>query len=277
MYGPRGQSDLPGHVRGAQARSAIDLPRASLHRRNERHADPQDYLMPTTALGLLAFGFVLGLRHALEVDHLAAVSTIVSQRRSVGSATLVGALWGVGHTVALFVMALVVIGLHAEIPPSVARALELVVAAMLIGLGLNLLRTLGRGGRLHIHAHSHDGRLHVHPHVHPVDAADHRHGPLRRPLLVGIVHGLAGSGAVMLVVVAAIPSPALALAYVLVFGAGSIGGMVAMSALLGMPIVLAAERFRHAEPITRACAALGSVAVGVLIVWEIAIRSGTAG
>jgi ABC-type nickel/cobalt efflux system permease component RcnA len=234
--------------------------------------------MPHTALGLLAFGFVLGLRHALDVDHLAAVSTMVTQRRSLWSSSLVGVVWGLGHTAALLAMAVLVIGLHAEIPARLARGLELAVAVMLIGLGLNLLWTLRRGGTLHVHRHEHGGRPHVHLHVHaPADADAAHHHPVRagrRPFVVGLVHGLAGSAALMLAVLATIPSPALALAYVATFGCGSIGGMVAMSALLGMPLALAAERFARAETAIRFCAAVGSVSVGVLLAWKIAGRAG---
>jgi len=95
--------------------------------------------VPHSALGLLAFGFVLGLRHALDVDHLAAVSTIVTSRRSLWASSIVGAVWGLGHTAALLAVALVVVGLHAQIPPRLGAGLELAVAAMLVGLGLNLL------------------------------------------------------------------------------------------------------------------------------------------
>src|SRR5213593_1082579 len=107
--------------------------------------------MPSTALGPLAVGFVLGLRHALDVDHLAAVSTIVSRRRSLWSSSLVGAVWGLGHTASLLAVAVVVIGLHTEIPPHLGALLELGVAAMLVGLGANLLWSLRRGARLHLH------------------------------------------------------------------------------------------------------------------------------
>jgi hypothetical protein len=229
--------------------------------------------VPTTALGLLGFGFVLGLRHALDVDHLAAVSTLVSERRGLRGSSLVGALWGLGHTAALVAMALVVIALQREIPPAVARLLELGVACMLIGLGLNLLRALRAGGRVHLHAHSHGGGTHLHPHVHrPGIAADEggHHGipSGRRPFVVGLVHGLAGSAALMLSVVATIPSPSLALAYVAVFGCGSIGGMMAMSALLSLPLALAAERFVRVERALRGVAGVASVAVGVLLAWH---------
>ena len=142
--------------------------------------------MPSTALGPLAVGFVLGLRHALDVDHLAAVSTIVSQRRSLWSSSLVGAVWGLGHTASLLAVGVLVIGLHSAIPPAVAHVLELGVAVMLIGLGANLLRTVLRGDTIHHHAHTHDGHHHVHPHVHPVgtgaDVAHHHMlGAGRRP------------------------------------------------------------------------------------------------
>ena len=232
--------------------------------------------MPTTPAALLAFGFVLGIRHALDVDHLAAISTILSERRSLWRSSLVGAVWGLGHTAALLVVAIVMIGLHARIPPRVAMTLELGVAAMLVGLGLNLLWTLWRGGRVHHHAHAHGGRLHVHPHVHvPAGrSAERSHHHVRRPFLVGLVHGLAGSAGLMLVVTASIPQPALALAYVALFGLGSIGGMATMSVLLGAPLVLVGERFARAEGTIRACAGIGSVVVGVLLAWELGVQAG---
>jgi hypothetical protein len=231
--------------------------------------------MAESALGLLLLGFVLGLRHALDVDHLAAVSTIVSGRRSVASASLVGVVWGLGHTAALVVVGVVVIGLHAEIPPAVARALELGVAVMLVGLGANLLWTLWRGGGIHVHGHAHGGREHVHFHVHGTtdgEADPHPHAvrAARRPFAVGVVHGLAGSAGLMLAILATIPSSSLALAYVGVFGAGSIAGMVAMSALLGLPLVLAADRFARAEAVLRTCAGIGSIVVGVALGWRMA-------
>src|SRR5262245_25375015 len=225
--------------------------------------------MPATPTALLTFGFVLGLRHALDVDHLAAVSTIVSERRSLWRSSLVGAVWGLGHTASLLVVAILMIVLHADIPPRVAMTLELGVAAMLVGLGLNLLWTLWRGGRLHHHVHAHGGRLHVHPHVHTPggETADGGHHHVRRPFLVGLVHGLAGSAGLMLVVAASIPQPALALAYVMIFGLGSIGGMAAMSMLLGAPLVLVGERFARAEGSVWVWGGLGGVGVGVRVAW----------
>jgi len=228
---------------------------------------------------ILGLGFVLGLRHALDVDHLAAVSTIVSQRRGLLRSSLVGAVWGLGHTAALLAAGVAVIAFHAEMPPRLGQALELGVAAMLIGLGLNLLWTVRRGGRVHLHSHAHGGHHHVHAHVHAVDhapASEHHHTvrSARRPFLVGLVHGLAGSAALMLAVLATIPSPALAVAYIAVFGVGSIGGMMIMSTLLGLPLAIAAERFARAEVALRAVAGLTSVAVGLVLAWEIGVQAG---
>jgi sulfite exporter TauE/SafE len=229
---------------------------------------------------LLAFGFLLGVRHALDVDHLAAVSTILGQRRGLVRSALVGAVWGLGHTAALLAVAVVVIALHAEIPPAVAHVLELGVAVMLVGLGLNLLRVLWRGGAVHVHAHEHGGHVHLHPHVHaeshaPGHRTDHDHAPIgRRPFLVGAVHGLAGSAGLMLAVAATIREPAWALAYVGIFGVGSVGGMMLMSTLLGLPLALAARRFARVEAGLRVCAAIASVVVGVALGWEIGVEAG---
>ena len=233
--------------------------------------------MPASPLAILGLGFVLGLRHALDVDHLAAVSTIVSERRNAWASALVGAVWGLGHTASLLAVGVLVIAFHQEIPASLARGLEFGVALMLIGLGARLLWTLARGGRVHIHGHVHGGRLHAHPHLHAAhpELGDHRHGPVgRRPFVVGMVHGLAGSAALMLVVLATIPQPAVAVAYVVVFGVGSVGGMTAMSTLIGLPFHLVSDRFERADRALRACAAVTSVVVGVMLAWEIGVASG---
>jgi hypothetical protein len=234
--------------------------------------------MPDSPLAVLALGFVLGLRHALDVDHVAAVSTIVSERRSVWASSVVGAVWGLGHTTALLALGIVVVALQAEIPPAVALALELGVAVMLVGLGVRLLWTLRTGGRLHLHGHAHDGRFHVHPHVHGRGAhaagADHHAHPGRKPFLIGLVHGLAGSAGLMLAVLATIPSRPVALAYVTVFGCGSIGGMMAMSAILALPFALATARLRRLDGLLAASAAVASVAIGLTLAWRIGVEAG---
>jgi high-affinity nickel-transport protein len=229
----------------------------------------------TSPLAILGFGFVLGLRHALDVDHLAAVSTIVSQRRSIWRSSLVGIAWGIGHTTSLLAVAIAVVGLHAEIPPWVEQCLELGVAVMLVTLGTRLLSGVLRGDALHAHTHAHGGRPHRHPHWHRAGVLAHEHGPShRRPFAVGLVHGLAGSGGLMLAVVATIPDRFLAMGYVAIFGLGSTGGMAIMSTLFAIPSLVTARRFAGADRWLRTGAALASVAIGLALAWEIGRAAG---
>lgn len=235
--------------------------------------------VPENALSVfsvLGFGLVLGLKHAVEADHLAAVSTIASERRSILEASMVGGLWGIGHTAALLVAGAVVLLLRVRIPPRAELALEFCVALMLVALGAGALWKLLRGGRMHLHAHEHGGRWHVHPHVH--DAAPeperHTHHGLRlgaRPVLVGMVHGLAGSAALMLLVLSSISSPLLGFGYILVFGAGSIGGMMLMSTLVGLPVYLTSRRWTRANLALRGAAGVFSLAFGLSMVYQIGI------
>ena len=236
-----------------------------------------------TTTSALAFGFVLGLRHAVEADHLAAVSAVVSERNGVLGASLVGGLWGVGHTVSLVAAAVAVILFDVRVSDGAALLLEACVGATLVALGANALRKLARGGRVHLHFHRHGGREHAHPHVHDEPARDegragaHTHHGLRfdsRTLFVGMLHGLAGSAALMLLVVSTVESRAAALAYVFVFGVGSAGGMMLMGALVSLPMRLAAARFRRANLLLRGAAGLFSLGLGLLMIYETGAAGG---
>jgi hypothetical protein len=233
-----------------------------------------------SAVSVLALGFALGLKHAVEADHLAAVSTIVSERRSLWGASLVGGLWGVGHTISLVVAGVAVVMFQFRIEGKLERALEFSVGLMLVALGANALRKLARGGRLHLHVHQHGGREHIHPHVHdgtPETDPQTHHG-LRlvgtRPLLVGLLHGLAGSAALMLLVLSTISSKLIGLLYIIVFGVGSIGGMMLMSALFGLPVYLTAARFSRLNLAVRGLAAVFSLSFGLLMLYEIGFVGG---
>lgn len=245
--------------------------------------------MNTVSLfSLLAVGFGLGLKHAVEADHLAAVSNIVSDRKVLWSAPLVGALWGLGHTISLFVAAVAVLLFHFEIGERLSHGLELGVGLMLIILGFDTLRKLFRGGQVHMHVHRHGGRLHAHPHVHDATQA-HAATPDRpsaepsthhglaigpRPLIVGMIHGLAGSGALMLLVLSTISSPVVGMSYILVFGVGSIGGMMFMSFLLSLPFHFTAGTFGGVERAMRGLAGAFSLSFGIFIIYQIGFVQG---
>jgi len=229
--------------------------------------------MSVSILSLLALGFVLGLKHALDADHLAAVSTMATERKSLFASSLIGAVWGLGHTISLLVAGVLVIFLHLEIGERASQALEFCVGLMLIVLGLNALRKLTRG-RVHIHAHEHDGYWHLHPHLHEKGRQDepHRHHGLRsgaRPLIVGMMHGLAGSAAVTLLVVTTIPSPRAGFLYIAIFGIGSVAGMTIMSTLFALPAKLTSRRFARANFALQGLAAIFSLAFGVFMIYDI--------
>jgi len=194
------------------------------------------------------------MRHALEPDHIAAVSTLVTGERNSYKAALLGACWGLGHTLSLLVVGTALVALRAEMPPRLADAFELGVALMLVGLGLRAIYLAARQGPAGpIHAHHHGSRVHVHR-----GAPAHIHigawTLARRPLIVGAVHGLAGSGALTALVVTTLPSTTARLTYMAVFGLGSTLGMAALSGLLGWPLA----RFGANRGVARAV----SLAVG---------------
>ena len=199
---------------------------------------------------LLALGFVLGLRHAIEADHLAAISTIVTERRSLLSSSLVGALWGLGHTLALLIAGVGVLLLRYQMTDRMAHALELCVGIMLVLLGANVLRTLVRRGASHTHDHT--------------AVAPHSHADVwlvARPLLVGMVHGLAGSAPLLLLTLTVMSSPLAAFSYIAVFGVGSIMGMTIMSVLVGVPARLTVDTSR--APTWPCAVSLGCSASGL--------------
>ena len=216
-----------------------------------------------TALGL---GLLLGLRHALDADHVAAVSTLVAGERGLARSCLLGAFWGAGHTLALLGAGIAVIAFKLTITPGLEEALERMVGAVLVLLGGHVLLRAAGGLLADEREHTHDGIAHRHPQLRlgPPEAG-HVH-LLRlggRPFLVGLLHGLAGSAALTLLVLGAIPSPIGALVYILVFGIGSTAGMLLLSGLVGLPVALAIDGARRVETSVQALAGIGSVALGI--------------
>ncbi|MES1259442.1 MAG: high-affinity nickel-transport family protein [Gemmatimonadota bacterium] len=200
-------------------------------------------LLPTLLLGV-----VLGMRHATDADHVVAVTTITAGRRRIGDAMRIGALWGVGHTLTILLVGGAIIALHLIIPPRLGLAMEFAVALMLIGLGAyNLLggRRLAMGAMASL-----------------------------RPVLVGIVHGLAGSAAVALLVLATIPEPRWAAGYLLLFGLGTILGMMAITASIAAPLSMTLSRFARVQRSLQLAAGTLSVAFGLFLASHIALADG---
>lgn len=234
--------------------------------------------MEASLYAAFGLGLILGVKHALDADHLIAVSTIVSEHRSLKWASLIGAFWGLGHTATLFIVGLLVIGLRLTIPPRLALGLEFLVAVMLVTLGLNILWRSFRGAKIHLHTHSHNPTTHTHFHVHGEREESHVHPhpfkAMRKPFFVGMVHGLAGSAALMLLVLTTIPSPLAGLMYIVIFGIGSVGGMLVLSSLIGLPFVLTAQKFVSLNGWIRVVAGVASVAFGLLLGWDIGFNEG---
>lgn len=230
-------------------------------------------------------GFVLGLQHATDPDHLVAVATILTRERRFVDGARIGVLWGLGHAGTLMVAGGLVVALNARIRPEVGAGIELAVAAMIVALGaMRLWDALGglarapsghvladhdHGGReaFHSHIHAHGPEVHAHPHLHPsrslLAALDgRRRRAAMRALLVGAVHGLAGTAAISLLVLATLTSPLAGLAYLVVFALGTLAGMTALTAVLAWPLSLALG-FRRAYRALALGSGLAAIAFGL--------------
>jgi cytochrome c biogenesis protein CcdA len=221
-------------------------------------------------LAFLGLGFVLGMQHALEADHIAAVSSIAARRSHVGDIVKHGLTWGLGHTITLFLFAGAALVLGHAIPEHLERPLETAVGIMLVGLGAHVLWRLWRD-RVHFHQHVHgDGTRHIHVHSHAGDALpharsshEHGHGFRWRSLLVGLMHGMAGSAALLVLTVSQAADPVHGLLYVLLFGVGSMIGMGALSTVIALPLAASARFLTWANRGLQLAVGLVTIAIGV--------------
>jgi len=219
---------------------------------------------------ILGLGLLLGMQHALEADHIAAVSSIAARRSRIGDIVKHGLTWGLGHTVTLFVFAGAAILLGRAIPESVAKPIEGAVGLMLVGLGAHVLWRLWRD-RVHFHRHGHaDGTVHFHAHSHAGEvlphvrtAHAHEHGFRWRTLLVGLMHGMAGSAALLVLTVTQASTPAAGLGYVALFGVGSMIGMGLLSAVIAVPLAFSARFLTAANHVLQGAVGAVTIAIGL--------------
>lgn len=263
-----------------------------------------------TTYSLLAIGFFLGMRHATDADHVIAISTIVSRQRSLGSAAWIGVVWGLGHTITVAVVGGAILLFSLTIPPRMGLAMEFAVGVMLVLLGfLNLTGmslwirdnvNIAPGGHTHDpaqpHGHTHAHGDYAHTHVHGHGEARHGHREDQtpqawldrklggigvyqalRPLIIGIVHGLAGSAAVALLVLTAVEDPLWGMVYLLLFGVGTIAGMMLVTLLIAAPFAYSSDRFPRFNAYLRIAFGLLSVGFGVFLMYTIGYVDGLFG
>jgi high-affinity nickel permease len=228
---------------------------------------------------VVAIGFFLGMRHATDPDHVIAVSTIVSRERGLWRAALIGAIWGVGHTLTIFAVGIAIILFKIAIPTRLGLAMEFSVGLMLILLGvLNLTGVLQR---LMSHAdHLHDADGH---HFEPSQQTGFKDGrssarmgiwALVRPLVVGVAHGLAGSAAIALFVMTTIPQPRWEMFYILIFGVGTIAGMALITTCTALPMAYARRRFSAWNHRLVYASGLLSISFGLFVAYQTGIVGG---
>jgi hypothetical protein len=254
-------------------------------------------------VGVILLGLLLGMRHATDPDHVVAVTAILSRERRFAAALRIGVIWGLGHTATVLAVGVAIIIFKVAIPTRIGLAMEFAVAIVLILLGLNAAANLARrlfsrarpesrAPVVHSHSHAHKGRFHSHPHVHPAGGAtteasadlhmDHlmveaqpasfaAQRPMLRSFAVGLVHGLAGSAAIALLVLSAIPSTVWATAYLAIFCVGVIIGMGLITTAIGLPFVFALQRMSNLHRVMVSGAGLLSFGFGLFLALQIGV------
>jgi len=229
--------------------------------------------------GFLLFGFLLGIRHALEADHVAAVASLATRSTSLRYTIKLGAVWGLGHTIALFLFGSMILMIETIVPDQLARALECVVGVMLIILGVDVLYRLYKE-RIHFHIHRHaSGEVHFHAHAH-AHAGEKKHNPNQhnhvhpegfpiRALFVGVMHGIAGSAALILLTLQTVESLMQGFLYIALFGIGSIIGMAMLSMVIAIPLRRSPTGLTWLHNAIQSMVGLATVVLGLAVIYEI--------
>ncbi len=233
-------------------------------------------------LSVLFLGFLLGMRHAIEADHVAAVASMTTRSTSLIEALRLGATWGLGHTLTLFLFGSIVIFSSSAIPDKIAMSLEFVVGIMLVFLGIDVIRRMLKE-RIHFHAHKHaDGIKHFHAHshkgegVHKKSSHEHTHqkGFQFRSLFVGMMHGMAGSAALIVLALQTVESPSVGVIYIALFGLGSVVGMGVLATVVMMSLRHSAKKLTRFYNGFQAMIGAGTIALGMFMMYEIGIVEG---
>ncbi|MDQ6596131.1 urease accessory protein UreH [Bacillus salipaludis] len=220
--------------------------------------------MDVSFLSILALGFVLGIKHAIEPDHVIAVSTIASQSKKLFRSSLAGVFWGIGHTATLLIVGIILLILKGRIPEKWAMSFEFLVGIMLVYLGISTITSLKK--------------IHVHQHEHDSDTRN-KHGNQQRNLsyiksmVIGLVHGLAGSGAMVLLTMSTVKSVLEAAVYIVIFGFGTVFGMLFFTTILGIPFIFSAKRLRLNKTLTQITGVISTV-FGIYYMYNLGIAEG---
>lgn len=232
-------------------------------------------------ISIIFLGFVIGMQHAMEADHIAAVASLATRNRSMNDTLRQGVAWGFGHALTLFVFGGLVVVMDSVIPEHFAQGLELAVGFMLVFLGIDVLRRLVKD-RIHFHTHQHGETLHFHAHSHQVglthdnDPHQHEHPgkfPVRA-LFVGIMHGMAGSAALIILALNSVSSILQGLLYIAMFGVGSILGMAVLAIVISLPLRYTSRSLTWAHNGLKAMVGLVTIALGCLLIFELGINQG---
>ena len=220
-------------------------------------------------LNILGFGFLLGIKHALEADHITAVSTIAVNQNSMKKSCLLGAFWGFGHTISLFVAGLLILLLKITIPKKLVLSLEFIIGVMLILLGFKVFLTIKKE-KIHFHKHRHGKKEHIHFHSHePVKQHYHKHLPFKKSLFIGLIHGFAGSAALSLLVLTTIQSFWMGVIYIAIFGLGSIIGMMLVGAVISLPLKLIPSYLIKSHKFLKFSIGLISIMLGFIMTYNL--------